>query len=88
MVEGRDWDGSDERHFELQEKINAYASFVADGQLVEQHPELSGRPVRVELRCVRLPDPKTAQFLEMAREKLRDEGFSFSIQQIRDNPSA
>jgi hypothetical protein len=83
MVEGRDWDGSDERLFELQEKINSYASFATDGQLVEKYPELSGKPVRLELRCVSPPDPKTAGFVEMVRGKLREQGLDFRVQQIR-----
>lgn len=87
MVEGREWDGSDERLFELQEKINSYASFAVDGQLVEQHPELAGKPVRLELRCVGPPDPKTASFLDMVRGKLDEEGLEFGIQQIRRDPS-
>jgi len=82
MVEGREWDGSDERLFELQEKINAYASFALDGQLVEKHPELAGKPVCLELRCVAPPDPKTSSFLEVVRRKLEEEGLSFRIQQI------
>jgi Family of unknown function (DUF6572) len=87
MVEGRDWDESDRRLFELQEKINAYVSFVMDGQLVEQYPELAGKPVQLELRCARALNVKTAEFLEMVGEKLEGVGLSLRIQQIRD-PSA
>jgi hypothetical protein len=87
MVEGRHWDGSDARVFELQEKIKTYVSFVADGQLIEQHPDLRGKPVRLELRCVSPPDPKTAGFLRMAGQELENEGLSLKIQQIRRNPS-
>jgi hypothetical protein len=87
MVEGRDWDGSDERLFQLQEKINSYASFAFDGQLVVEHPELAGKPVRLELRCASPPDPKTAGFLEMVRGKLKEEGLTFRVQQIRQDPS-
>ena len=85
MVEGREWDGSDARLFELQEKINSYVSFALDGQLIEQHPELLGKPVRLELRCSRLPDPKTADFLGMVQKKLEEEGLGFSVQEIRDD---
>jgi hypothetical protein len=87
MVEGREWDGSDERLFELQEKINSYVSFASDGQLTEKYPELTGRPVRLELRCVGSPDSKTASFLDMAREKLEEEGLAFTIRQIGQSPS-
>ncbi len=87
MVEGREWDGSDVRLLELQEKTNGYASFVLDGKLIEQHPELLGKPVRFELRCARPPDPKTAGFLEMVSRKLEEEGLTLRVQQIRSDPS-
>lgn len=87
MVEGREWDGSNERLFQLQEKINSYASFACDGQLIEKYPELAGKPVRLELRCVSEPDPNTASFLAMVRGKLLEEGLSFSVKQIGLNPS-
>jgi hypothetical protein len=82
MVEGRNWDGSEERLFELQEKINSYASYAFDGQMLEEHPELAGKPVRLELRCAGAPDTGTAKFLEMVRERLKDEGLGFSVKEI------
>jgi hypothetical protein len=86
MVEGREWDGSDERLFELQEKINTYVSFARDGEMLEKYPALARRPVTLELRCVSLPDPKTAQFLEMVREKLTEVGLAFRSKQVRSVP--
>ena len=87
MVEGRQWDGSDERLFELQEKINTYVSFAVNGQLVEEYPYLAGKPVRLELRCVDPPDDKTASFLEIVHGKLAEVGLAFNVQQIRRDPS-
>jgi hypothetical protein len=43
--------------------------------------------MRLELRCVGPPDPKTASFLDVAREKLEEEGLAFTIKQIGENPS-
>ena len=87
MVEGRDWDGSDERLYQLQEKINSYAAYVRDGEIREKYPQVSGRPVRLELRCASLPDPKTAAFLEVVRTRLQDERLAFSVKQIGARPS-
>jgi len=41
MNESRPWDGSDERLHELQEKFNAYVSFLLDGEMIAAHPELA-----------------------------------------------
>jgi hypothetical protein len=86
MVEGREWDGSGERLFELQEKINNYAAFATDGQLVRQYPDLAGKPVRLELRCVGAPDPETGRFLEAAKLQLRSAGLSLSVKRIWSTP--
>lgn len=87
MVEGREWDGSSERLFELQEKINNYAAFATDGQLVQKYPDFVGKPVRLELRCVGDPDPATGRFLEMAKQRLRSSGLSLSVKRIGAHPS-
>ena len=70
MNEMRPWDGTDERLHELQEKFNAYVSFLLDGELAAEHPELAGKPARIELHCVELPDDRAIPFLEMIHEQL------------------
>jgi|SRR3990172_589452 len=83
MVEGREWNSSDDRLLELQEKINRYVAFVLDGQMLEQYPELAGKPVRLELRCVAAPDSKTADFLALVHEKLTSEGLGLDVKLTR-----
>src|ERR1043166_3242189 len=58
MHETRPWDGSDERLHQLQEKFNAYVSFLLDGEMLAAHPELAGKPARIELRCDHMPDER------------------------------
>jgi hypothetical protein len=70
MNETRPWDGTDERLHELQEKFNAYVSFLLDGELANEHPELAGKPARIELHCVEMPDDRAIAFLEMIHEQL------------------
>ena len=86
MVEGREWDGSEGRLFELQEKINTYVSFARDGEMLEKYPELARKPVALELRCVSPPDPKTARFLEMARQRLTEVGLAFRSKPVGSVP--
>ena len=56
MSEADAWDGSDARLIALQERFNAYVSFFLDGEMAETHPELVGKPVRIEVRCAHVPD--------------------------------
>ena len=70
MKEDRAWDGSDDRLHELQEKFNAYASFVLDGEMLAAHPELAGKAVRIELHCVAMPDERALDLLRLIHEQL------------------
>ena len=87
MVEGRPWDGSDQRLRELQEKLNAYATFVTSGELTAKYPDLADRALAIELRSVTDPDPPTAQFLATARDRLAAYGLRLTTRLIGERPS-
>jgi hypothetical protein len=70
MKEEQAWDGSDERLHDLQERFNAYASFLLDGELDESHPELAGKRARIELRCAVIPDARTLDLLGAIHDHL------------------
>jgi hypothetical protein len=70
MKESRPWTGGDAQLHELQEKFNAYASFVLDGEMTASHPELVGKPTRIELRCDFMPDERALALLQAIHEQL------------------
>ena len=70
MNEPRPWDGSDERLHELQEKFNAYVSFLLDGEMIAAHPELSGKPARIELRCDYMPEERALGLLNLIHDQI------------------
>ena len=70
MREHDAWDGSDERLFELQERFNAYVSFLLDGELAETHPELAGKRARIEVRCAQMPDTRALDLLALIHDQL------------------
>jgi hypothetical protein len=70
MNEPRPWDGSDERLHELQEKFNAYVSFLLDGEMVAAHPELAGKQARIELRCDHMPDERALGLLNLIHDQI------------------
>jgi hypothetical protein len=76
MNEPRPWDGSALRLHELQEKFNAYVSFLLDGEMTEAHPALAGKPMRIELRCAQMPDDKAVALLGAIHDQL-------ALQEIR-----
>ncbi len=70
MNEERPWDGSDLRLHELQEKFNAYVSFLLDGEMLAEHPELAGKRARIELRSTAMPDERAIELLGLIHEQL------------------
>jgi hypothetical protein len=70
MNEPNEWDGSDERLLALQERFNAYVSFLLDGEMAEAHPELAGKPARIELRCAQMPDTRALELLGLIHDQL------------------
>jgi hypothetical protein len=70
MLEPRAWDGSDERLHQLQEKFNAYVSFLLDGEMLAAHPELEGKPARIELRCDHMPDERALELLNLIHDQI------------------
>jgi hypothetical protein len=70
MNEPEPWDDSDERLLALQERFNAYVSFLLDGEMAETNPDLGARPARIELRCVHIPDTRALELLGMIHDQL------------------
>jgi hypothetical protein len=70
MNEPEPWDDSDERLVALQERFNAYVSFLLDGEMAEGHPELAGKPARIELRCAHMPGARSLELLGMIHDQL------------------
>src|SRR5688572_2815917 len=70
MHEPRPWVDSDERLHQLQEKFNAYVSFLLDGEMVAAHPELAGKSARIELRCDYMPDERALALLNLIHDQI------------------
>ena len=70
MNEPDEWDGSDEQLLALQERFNAYVSFLLDGELAADHPGLAGKAVRIELRCAHVPDTRAIELLGPIHDQL------------------
>ncbi|MEO7723593.1 MAG: DUF6572 domain-containing protein [Chthoniobacterales bacterium] len=70
MFESRPWENSDLQLFQVQEKFNAYVSFLLDGELSEAHPELAGKNARIELRCAEMPEGRILDLLQAIHDQL------------------
>lgn len=70
MDEPNEWNGSIEQLLALQERFNAYVSFLLDGELAEAHREFAGKRARIELRCAHMPDTRALELLGLIHDQL------------------
>jgi len=70
MNEPQPWNESEERLFQLQERFNAYVSFLLDGEFAELDPKLARKRARIEVRCAHLPDTRVIDLLRQIRDQL------------------
>jgi hypothetical protein len=64
------WDGTEQRLLELQERFNAYVSFLLDGEFAEWDPKLAQKRVRIEMRCAYVPDTRAFDLLGRIHDQL------------------
>lgn len=91
MDQPNEWDSSDEQLLTLQERFNAYVSFLLDGEMGEAHPELAGKPARIELRCAHVPDTRALELLGLIHDQLAFQEIRLEVvvrnEQSNDPPS-
>jgi hypothetical protein len=84
MFEERPWDGSDERLRELEDKVSAYVSFVVDGHMRRQHPDIDVRQVEIRLNYLGRMDQRTRALLPTIELTLAEYGIDFAISHMRE----
>jgi hypothetical protein len=87
MNESDEWNGSDEQLLALQERFNAYVSFLLDGEMASDHPDLAGKPARIELRCAHVPDTRPLELLGLIHDQLALQEIKLEVVVRNDPPS-
>jgi hypothetical protein len=87
MNESNEWDSSDAQLLALQERFNAYVSFLLDGEMAEAHPELARKPARIELRCAHMPDTRALELLGLIHDQLAFQEIKLEVVIRNDPPS-
>jgi hypothetical protein len=88
MNQPDEWVGSDDQLLELQERFNAYASFLLDGEMASDHPDLAGKPARIEVRCAHVPDTRALELLALIHDQLAFQDIKLEVVVRDDPPSA
>jgi hypothetical protein len=79
MNEPGSWDGSEQRLHELQERFNAYVSFLLDGEFAEWDPKLARKRARIEVRCAHVPDARSLDLLGQIHDQLAHQEIKLEV---------
>jgi hypothetical protein len=82
IVAAEPWTGSDAELAALQAKLNAYLTYVLDGQLAQDYPQSQGHSVRIQIDCSHQPASSTLAFLQATRRQLADE-YGIEVRVVR-----
>lgn len=85
MYETRTWEGGEEQLFQFQEKLNAYLSFLLDGEFEETFPDLVSLPVCIQLRAVHEPSSEAWDLIRRMREQLEFQKITLDVVQIAED---
>ncbi len=67
--------------FLLQEKLNAYASFILDGKMKQMYPWSDARAVRIVVRSRGQAPADALRLVELVREALAKDGPQLTFEQ-------
>jgi hypothetical protein len=79
MYERRPWTHGEPQLLQLQEKLNAYLSFILDGELESAFPQLADRRVEIQLRVAAEPSPEAWDLIRRVREQLAFQNIAFEV---------
>ena len=73
-----------ERMQEFEDKVSSYVTFVVDGHLRRQHPDIDAQRIHIKLHYANRMDARTRAMLPEIGLALAEFGIDFSIAHLRE----
>ena len=84
LVETRPWNSGEEQLRQLQAKLNAYATFIIDGELDERYPDAPTKKKMIILQALEEPIGEALAFLEKAADILAQDDITLEVWPLDD----
>ncbi len=84
MLEDRPWDGSEQRLMELEAKVSSYLSFVLDGHMQRDHPDIVADHVQIRLDYSSRMDVRTREAIPAIELAVAEHGMEFVISHMQE----
>jgi hypothetical protein len=78
------WDDKNEHLMILQNKINAYLSFIESGNVYQDYPNAKGREIIINIVAKYQPNTNARLFLNATKEILQSAGYEFKFKVLED----
>lgn len=78
------WDNIDEHLFALQNKINAYLSFIESGNIYQEYPNAKERNIVIEVIAKYEASNDAKLFLDKVKEILLSAGYQFGFRVLKN----
>ncbi|SDI05163.1 hypothetical protein SAMN04488136_15011 [Vibrio xiamenensis] len=75
-----EWDEKNQKLLLLQDKLNAYLSFIESGQLSDKYPNLDNNRIQIRLISKYAPNAEAEKFLSIASQSVKQAGFELALQ--------
>ena len=76
------WDDKNEHLLVLQNKINAYLSFIEGGQIQDEYPSAKNKQIIINILMKYEPNDDALSFLNLCKSTIGKSGIEFSWQVI------
>lgn len=83
MLEERPWESGPEQLRQLEDKFNAYLSYVQGGHLAQQYPQYEGLHVCFHLDCAEAPRGEAKRMLVAMQGFAESEGIRLVVRVIQ-----
>jgi hypothetical protein len=83
-----DWSDENGHIMMLQNKVNAYASFIESGELEAAYPQAKGRSPVIHVACMNEPTALAVRFFDLVNKSLQPVGIRFSHRHSHFNSPA
>jgi hypothetical protein len=78
------WDEKNEHLLALQNKINAYLSFIENGSLYQEYPNAKDRSIVINIVAKYEPNNNAILFLDTTKEILKSAGYLFRFSILKN----
>ena len=82
MIEDRKWDSDENMYYELQDKLSNYITYIENGQLYDDYPDVKKCNRVIQLDTIYEPSETAMDIIDSIRQVLGDRDIGFELHRL------